>query len=107
MSGGPLRVLAVGVAGVAVPSLPAGSAFGPFAVQPADSLEAATAVLAAERFDAVVIAARTIDARRLLEWPSLSQAAAEPALIVLTTDPPGAELATLLVRKGAQDVLPL
>jgi diguanylate cyclase (GGDEF)-like protein len=107
MSAGPLRVLVVGVAGVAAPALAPGSAFGPFAPQSADSLESATARLAAERFDAVVIAARTMDARKLLAWPWLSQAATEPALIVLTTDPPGAELATMLVRKGVQDVLPI
>jgi diguanylate cyclase (GGDEF)-like protein len=99
-----LRVLMVG--GQA-PRLPSASPFGPYACERVETLDAAMPRLAAERWDAVVIAARTVDARKLLQWPALSQAAGEPALIVLTTDPPGAELATLLVRKGAQDVLPL
>src|SRR2546423_3557572 len=106
MGGTALRVLLVGGEGVAAPVLQPASASGPFAPERVESLDAGAALLAAERFDAVVIAARTVDARKLLTWPALSQAA-EPALLVLTTDPPGAELATLLVRKGAQDVLPL
>src|SRR5207253_7767250 len=101
------RVLLVGAAGTAVPMLAPSSPFGPFDIESVADLDAAAARLAAERFDAVVIAARTVDARRLLAWPALAQATTEPALLVLTTDLPGAELATLLVRKGAQDVLPL
>jgi len=107
MSSPALRVLLVVAAGAGTPALPAASPFGPFEVEPADGLDAAAAALAQRRVEAVVIAARTVDARKLLAWPALSQAAGEPALIVLTTDPPGAELAMLLVRKGAQDVLPL
>ncbi|HEX6361570.1 MAG TPA: GGDEF domain-containing protein [Albitalea sp.] len=107
MSSSALRLLLVGGAGVAVPAVPASSPFGPFELRRADDLDAAQAALADERFDAVVIAARTVDARKLVAWPALSQAAGEPALVVLTTDPPGADLALLLVKKGAQDVLPL
>ena len=107
MSSSALRLLLVGGAGVAVPAVAASSPFGPFELQRADDLDAARACLAEARFDAVVIAARTVDARKLVTWPALSQAAGEPALIVLTVDPPGADLALLLVRKGAQDVLPL
>jgi diguanylate cyclase (GGDEF)-like protein len=102
-----LRVLLVPGPGAALPVLSPTSSFGPFELHPCSDLEAAAARLAAERFDAVVIAARTVDARKLLAWPALTQAASEPALLVLTSDEPGAELATLLVRKGAQDVLPL
>jgi len=101
------RVLLVAAAGTAVPAIAPASAFGPFDLSVCADLDDAAARLAAERFDAVVIAARTVDARKLLAWSALSQAASEPALLVLTTDEPGAELASLLVRKGVQDVLPL
>jgi diguanylate cyclase (GGDEF)-like protein len=102
-----LRILMVTGDGVSPPALAPASAFGPFDIHASASLDVAAARLAADRFDAVVIAARTVDARKLLQWPALSQATAEPALLVLTTDEPGAELATLLVRRGVQDVLPL
>ena len=102
-----LRVLMVTGEGTTLPALAPASPFGPFDIAVSDDLDTAAARLAAERFDAVVIAARTVDARKLLHWPALSQATADPALVVLTTDPPGSELSTLLVRKGAQDVLPL
>jgi len=107
MSSAALRVLIVTTEGTSLPALAPASGFGPFDIHLSASLDVAAARLAADRFDAVVIAARTVDARKLLHWPALSQAAGEPALIVLTTDDPGAELATLLVRRGVQDVLPL
>jgi len=107
MSSAALRVLMVTGEGITLPALAPASSFGPFELFVSDGLDNAAARLAADRFDAVVIAARTVDARKLLQWPALSQAAGEPALIVLTSDEPGAELATLLVRKGVQDVLPL
>jgi diguanylate cyclase (GGDEF)-like protein len=100
------RVLMVIGEGTTLPALAPACAFGPFDLSISEGLEAAAARLASEQFDAVLITARTIDARKLLQWPALSQATAEPALLVLTTDEPGAELATLLVRKGVQDVLP-
>ncbi len=102
-----LRVLMVAGDGATLPAIAPVSSFGPFDLKLSEGLDAGAARLAVERFDLVLIALRTIDARRLLQWPALSQAATEPALIVLTTDLPGAELATQLVRKGAQDVLPL
>ncbi|MFL6664206.1 MAG: diguanylate cyclase domain-containing protein [Rhizobacter sp.] len=107
MSSTALRVLLVHGAGVSLPAIAPGSAFGPFELHVSDDLDAAATRLAAERYDAVVVAARPVDARKLLTWSALSQASQDPALIVLTTDEPGAELATQLVRKGAQDVLPL
>lgn len=107
MSPAALRVLLVSGPGTVVPPVASGSAFGPFELHLGADLDQAAARLAAERFDAVVIAARTVDARKLLAWPALTQASSEPALLVLTSDEPGADLATLLVRKGAQDVLPL
>ena len=107
MSNDVLRVLLVGNEGVALPALAPASSFGPFSISIADGLDAAATQLAESNFDAIVVALRTVDARKLPQWPALAQAAADPALIVLTTDEPGAELAMLLVRKGAQDVLPL
>ncbi len=103
----PLRVLMVACDGVTLPELAAASPFGPFAPQPCSGLDAAVQQLSQGGFDAVVIGARTVDARRLLNWPALSQATSDPALLVLTTDEPGAELAVLLARRGVQDVLPL
>ncbi|WP_280150960.1 diguanylate cyclase [Piscinibacter sp. XHJ-5] len=107
MSSAALRVLWVRGPGAVLPAVASSSPFGPFELHPSADLDEAAKRLAADRFDAVVIAARTVDARKLLTWPALTQAASEPALLVLTSDEPGAELATLLVRKGAQDVLPL
>lgn len=102
-----LRVLLVGNEGATLPALAPASAFGPFSISIVEGLAAAASRLAESQFDAIVVALRTVDARKLPQWPALSQAATEPALVVLTTDEPGAELATLLVRKGVQDVLPL
>jgi diguanylate cyclase (GGDEF)-like protein len=107
MSDDRLRVLLVSGEGTALPALAPASSFGPFAISLADGLDAAAAQLAEGHFDAILVALRTVDARKLPQWPALAQATTEPALIVLTTDEPGAELATLLVRKGVQDVLPL
>jgi len=107
MSNAALRVLLVTGEGTTLPALAPASAFGPFDLHVSTDLDAATARLATDHFDAIVIGVKTVDARRLLQWPALSQATAEPALIVLTTDEPGAELATQLVRRGVQDVLPL
>jgi len=107
MSNAALRVLMVTGEGVSLPALAPASAFGPFDLHVSTDLGDASARLSTDHFDAVVIAARTVDARKLLLWPGLSQATVEPALIVLTTDEPGSDLATQLVRKGVQDVLPL
>ena len=103
----PLRVLMVTCGAATPPAIAPASPFGPFTLQACDGLDAAAQALSQGGFDAVLVAARTVDARRLLNWPALSLAATDPALIVLTTDEPGAELAVLLARRGVQDVLPL
>jgi len=107
MSNTALRVLLVTGMGTTLPALAPASVFGPFDLHVSADLDAATTRFSTDHFDAVVIAIRTVDARKLLQWPGLSQATAEPALIVLTTEEPGSDLATQLVRKGVQDVLPL
>lgn len=107
MNNAALRVLLVTGDGTSLPALAPASVFGPFDLHVSADLDAATTRLSTDRFDAVVVAVRTMDARKLLQWPALSQATTEPALIVLTTDEPGSDLATRLVRKGVQDVLPL
>lgn len=101
-----LRVLMIECEGAALPEIAASSPFGSFELLRSTGLDAAAQQLGMERFDAVLIAARTVDARRLLTWPALSQAVVEPALIVLTGDEPGADLAIRLVQRGVQDVLP-
>lgn len=102
-----LRVLMVECAGAPLPAIAAASPFGPFEWVSCAGLDSAVQHLATEPFDAVLIAARTIDARGLLHWPALAQAVADPALLVLTTDMPGADLTLLLAQRGVQDVLPL
>ncbi|WP_372527401.1 GGDEF domain-containing protein [Piscinibacter sp.] len=107
MSSAALRILMVECAGATLPAVAPTSPFGPFQLLPCAGLDEAAGRLVGERFDAVLIAARTVDARGLLTWPALSQAVGDPALLVLTTDEPGADLAVLLVQRGVQDVLPL
>ena len=102
-----LRVLMVACEGAALPAVAAASPFGPFDLHPCSGLDAAAERLGAERYDAVLIAARTVDARQLPNWSAFSLAVVDPALLVLTTDEPGADLAMLLARRGVQDVLPL
>ena len=107
MTADALNLLLIDTEGAAVPELAAKSSFGPFAAVRCGGLADASARLAAQRFDAVVIAARTVEARKLLVWPGFSQAVADPAVLVLTTDDPGADLSVRLARAGVQDVLPL
>lgn len=107
MSNAAPRILLVTGEGISLPALASTSSFGPFDIHTCAGLEAATACLGAEHFDAIVVAVKTVDARKLMQWPALSQATSEPALIVLTSHEPGAELVTQLVRKGVQDVLPI
>jgi hypothetical protein len=106
MTADTLNLLLIDTDGAAVPELAPRSAFGPFASTRCDGLVDASTRLAAQQFDVVVIAARTVEARKLLAWPGLSQAVTEPALLVLTTDDPGADLAVRLVRAGVQDPWP-
>ena len=82
------------------------SAWGPFTVQDCASLDEAAQALRLHPHDALVVdsaALRSVD--DLLHWTALSHAVLDAALIVVTPEPPAA-LATQLLRRGAQDVLP-
>lgn len=107
MSTAPLRILLIDGDGAAMPDIPSASPFGPFECVRATGLDAAAEWIGRDRFDAIAIAARPFDARALLTWPALSQAVADPALIVLTSTEPGADLVIRLAQRGVQDVLPL
>ena len=80
-----------------------GSAFGPFVVEHCATLAEAAAQLAAQRHDAVVIAANT--PAPLLAWPGLPMAVLQSAVLVLSPEPDAA-VATRLLQLGVQDVLP-
>lgn len=102
-----LSLLLIDTDGAAVPDVTPASGFGPFRQERITGLAAASDRLGTQRFDAVLVAARTVEARALLGWAGLSQATADAAVLVLTTDEPGADLAVRLVHAGVQDVLPL
>lgn len=106
MTSAVLTVLMIQSEGIDLPALNPASPFGPFALHPCAGLAEATERLAAQTYDAVVMAAKPFDARKLLTWAGLSQATAEPAMLVLTAGEPGSDLAVRLVQSGVQDVLP-
>jgi diguanylate cyclase (GGDEF)-like protein len=95
----PIQVLSVGGA---PPDL-ATSALGPFVVQGCANLDEAGAHMQQNRFDALLL--RAPDAGALLQWPALSHAALDMALVVLMPEPAGAEVARLL-QLGVQEVVP-
>ena len=107
MTSNALSLLLIDTDGAAVPELAPNSPFGPFTTERCAGLGDAASRLAEQRYDAVVVAAKPFEARKLLTWPSLSQAVVEPAMIVLTLDEPGADLAIRLVAAGVQDVMPM
>jgi diguanylate cyclase (GGDEF)-like protein len=102
-----LTLLLIDTDGAAVPDLAPNSPFGPFACERCTGLAEAGARLVDRRFDVVVAAVRPVEARKLLAWPGLTQATVEPAMIVLTPDDPGHDLAIRLVAAGVQDVQPI
>jgi diguanylate cyclase (GGDEF)-like protein len=107
MTADTLSLLLIDTEGAAVPAVASVSGFGPFTCVRVTGLAEASDRLGAQRFDAVVVAARSTEARALLGWAGLSQATADAAVLVLTTAEPGADLAVRLVHAGVQDVLPL
>lgn len=82
-----------------------GCGWGRFAVESADSLEAAAAHLAAHATDAVLL---TLPDRRAAEqvvgWSALAHAVHDAAVVVVT-DQPDAALADVLMAHGVQDLL--
>ncbi len=83
-----------------------GSAFGPFVMFHSDSLQAAGRELQSRAHDAVLIEARTAgDLGALLQWPALSHAVLDSAVVVLSPEPDVARAVSLL-QFGVQDVLP-
>jgi diguanylate cyclase (GGDEF)-like protein len=82
------------------------SAFGPFVVQGCASLAEASAQMHVGRFDALVLqAADATQLHALQHWSALSHAVLDMALVVVTPEPEGGEVARLL-QLGVQDVIP-
>jgi diguanylate cyclase (GGDEF)-like protein len=91
--------------GPSAPDLQA-DAFGPFVLQHRDSLAAAAQALREGPCDALVLADLDSEAARALgDWPALSQAVLDAAVLVAG---PGlnADVALRLIDLGVQDVLP-
>ena len=82
------------------------SAYGPFVVHPAGSLDELTTALDHQAYDAIVI--QQADAPglpALAAWPGLARAVLDSAVLVVAPEPATAE-ALRLVHLGVQDVLP-
>ena len=98
----PLSLLWVGDA---VPARLSGSPFGPFAIEHRASLDAAARALESSAHDAVVFSLdRPGESALLADWPSLSQAVLDAAVVVLLNDLTP-QLGTRLVQAGVQDLL--
>jgi diguanylate cyclase (GGDEF)-like protein len=83
------------------------SAYGPFVLHGCASLDEVSARLREQNCDAVLL---TIDAQlpaeRLLHWPAWAHAVMDCAVVVVAPEPHPL-LATRLIHRGAQDVVPL
>jgi diguanylate cyclase (GGDEF)-like protein len=83
-----------------------GSPYGPFVVQPCDTLEHAARELQGSSFDAVLIDVPDPDTLRGLQaWAALSHAVLDSAVVVLCPEPDVGRVVTLL-QFGVQDVMP-
>jgi diguanylate cyclase (GGDEF)-like protein len=83
------------------------SGYGPLVVHPLDSLTQVVEALDQQAYDAIVFVCATPQhLSALLQWPGLSRAVLDAAVLVVTPEP---ELvhALQLVRLGVQDVVPL
>ncbi len=88
-----------------VPDLGAGS-YGPFEVQHCASLDAAAARLRERAHDAVLLQLHTAaELQALPDWPALSHAVLDAAVVVVGPLPPAA-LSLKLMRLGVQELLP-
>ena len=100
--GAPIQVLSQG----GLPPDLTTSALGPFIVQGCVSLDETGEQLKLHRYDALLLHADTPEDLRALEhWGALLHAALDMALVVVTPEPAGAELAHLL-HVGVQEVVP-
>lgn len=83
------------------------SAYGPFVMHQCTSLDEVALRLRDQPCDAVLLFADgRLPAERLLQWPGWSGAALDNAVVVVAPEPPPL-LATRLIDRGAQDVLPV
>ncbi len=83
------------------------SAYGPFVLHGCATLDDVSARLREQAYDAVLLAADAqLPAERLLHWPAWTHAATECAVVVVAPEPHPL-LATRLIQRGAQDVVPL
>ena len=81
------------------------SAFGPFVVHPAASLDELSAALNHQAYDAIVLNQAGPDSlAALAAWPGLARAVLDSAVLVVAPEP-GAAAALRLVQLGVQDVL--
>lgn len=93
----PVRILCISPA----PPVLADAPWGPFDVTCVPTLDEAAAALRGQRYDAVLAA--VADAEALRDWPALSHAVLEAAVVAVT---PSAAAAVPLLQLGLQDVLP-
>jgi diguanylate cyclase (GGDEF)-like protein len=83
-----------------------GSAYGPFVLHQAASLDEAARALQGGPHDAVLIDAPTPAAlAAVATWPALSQAVLDAAVVIVSPEP-GADTVLSLMQSGVQDVLP-
>lgn len=91
------------------PSMPdlSTSAFGPFVMHQCASLDEVAGRLRDQPCDAVLLSADLrLPVERLLQWQAWSRAALDHAIVVVAPEPTPL-LATRLIDRGAQDVLPV
>ena len=83
------------------------SAYGPFVLHGCTSLDEVSARLRDQAYDAVLLCADgQLPTERLLNWPAWAHAVMDSAVVVVAPEPHPV-LATRLIHRGAQDVVPL
>jgi diguanylate cyclase (GGDEF)-like protein len=90
------------------PTLPdlSTSAYGPFVLHGCASLDEVSDRLREQAYDAVLLTTEAdLSTERLLNWPAWAHAAMDCAVVVVAPEPHPL-LATRLIHRGAQDVVP-
>ena len=83
------------------------SAYGPFVLHECASLDDLSDRLRDQAYDAVLLSADAqLPAERLLQWPAWAHAVMDCAVVVVAPEP-HPSLATRLIDRGAQDVVPV